>query len=446
MQKVALKTSQYNVKFYFMVGLVLSLYAISKSYEIESLSYIASIISVIFCLFAPIEKSILLVFCVCPNTYFSMLGTSAICGWLAILCAIRLVIKNKGKTVLPVIMTAMLLLTYSIAIIFLNDNTSFFSAAIKILGLMLLLGMIPMTYREATMIIVEKLMDAYVLGAVLGACLGVLHYLLHGMNVLATELNSLRFVGLANDPNYLSATFCFAISLILVKLYFGSKSAKVDMLCLGILSIAGVITLSRAFIVCYALVIIFYLLVICLRGSLKVRYLLLVIIFAVVGYALFYEKIEAVLNMVVFRFTNNQYSGGGGRLEVWQWYLKQFASSLKSFFFGSTPGTVVYEAGLVNHIEHNTFIQLLYELGVVGAFIYVSTILSSTISYGSVLPSTKTKNYGIGYLPLIAVIGPYFFLSALTGENFILTLALALIVKKCIDHKVIDNTTAPQQI
>lgn len=424
-----------NIVQYIFFAITLVLFAIEKSYNIAFCGYAGVILAVFCCLFAPINVAIALVFYLCPNTYFVMLDTSAICGYLAITCVIRLFFITRFKIPLRAFISVLLLLGYSFLMMVINENQAFVIASVKITCLVLVIALLPASVnkREKVSTEIYDLSQSYISGAVTGAIFGILHYLVHGMQLLATGQNSLRFVGLANDPNYLSATFCFAISLILINIFLNKKISKKNILGLFVLSVTGFITLSRAFIVCFLFIMLYYYFMSGLHRKIKVGYVISIPIIAIVVYILFYEKFNHVFNLIIFRFTDSQYAGGGGRIEVWQWYMGQFFSSAKKFLFGSIPAAVVFNAGLISHIEHNTFIQMLYELGIVGTFIYISSVTSSCTSYRMIYPMSRIKNYGISFLPIIAVIGPYFFLSALTGENFCLAFTFAMAMKICID-------------
>lgn len=93
-----------------------------------------------------------------------------------------------------------------------------------------------------------------------------------------------------------------------------------------------------------------------------------------------------------------------GRSEIWRDYFKFFSSHLFSDTFGRGLGYIT----LNNAAAHNTYIDLLYQLGVVGTTCLLSIIAGGFKRYRCNY-NRSIVNYGV----LICIMGMYLFLSEL---------------------------------
>ena len=151
------------------------------------------------------------------------------------------------------------------------------------------------------------------------------------------------------------------------------------------------------------------------------------IIILIVGGVLFIA-FRNLLDGIINRFNDDRATAGGGRIELWTYYLQQFSSSIKTILVGSKPSVMLYAERSVLDIEHNTFIQMIYELGIIGSLIYLVCLFLPAQNIKARFHKKRNPRSVIYCLPIFGAIAPYFFLSALTGENFCLTLAFAMFV------------------
>ena len=175
---------------------VIALFAFSKSFTLPQLSYLAGALCISFILLASLEKGIQLLFIVCPNTYFAMIGSTAICGWIAIALTFKIIfLKQIAMQKKALVLFS--LVAYSVLIYFLFGYQTFLSSSIKIFGLLFVVLTFPSfiackeknTLRDMTI----RLIDCYVLGTILGILFGYMHYFVNGLSIIASNIYSSRF-------------------------------------------------------------------------------------------------------------------------------------------------------------------------------------------------------------------------------------------------------------
>ena len=97
-----------------------------------------------------------------------------------------------------------------------------------------------------------------------------------------------------------------------------------------------------------------------------------------------------------------------GRSEIWVEYLEYVYSHPDVMLFGKGVGAGFFSG----HAPHNSYVDILYHLGIVGSFLLIVCIIS-----GGIQMRIKTKNL-LNYSVLIGILIAYFFLSQLHGYEF----------------------------
>lgn len=217
---------------------------------------------------------------------------------------------------------------------------------------------------------------------------------------LYVEFQYERFKGLQNDPNYYNSSLI--ICLLFLCYLFIQKKANSSFFILSLACIYfGVLTYSKSF---FVMLLLWIGVVICYAFTNK-RYLLSFFL-AGIGVLsvllLFSGRIQAV-NVLLNRFTDS--SGvTSGRVEIWGLFLQHFRESPLALLFGNGFESLIYQT----HASHNTYIDMIYYFGVVGALLF-SYLIRICIKQRE----TKRKHsYAIVFL--VFVFGAYFFLSGIT--------------------------------
>lgn len=126
--------------------------------------------------------------------------------------------------------------------------------------------------------------------------------------------------------------------------------------------------------------------------------------------ACFYLQIPA-LKIVVDRFMSSNTLDGmdvnkltTGRTDIWIMYAKYLINNSHVFIFGQGVGADYY-----NHTPHNTYIDILYFLGVIGSALRLLSLLAISKQSRHI----KTKRNILNYSVMICIVVMYFFLSEL---------------------------------
>ena len=418
-------SDNYDGRIAFAIGIVTSL-CFGYNYFANNvmLVYFASALLFIGVSFLSIEKATILLFIICPNTYFIMIGSSAICGYLAIVLLVRLLWINpriKSKVFIPVVVFIIYVIMQAVMLDIYIRIVPF----IKSLVFVLLFSLLYDCYSDRAKDLTNRICEAYIFGALMSCILSIALYIIFGRRVISLSVFD-RFTGLTKDPNYFSATLAFAFSLALTICLKKMKFSIIDIVSILILVVTGLLTLSRGFLLTIVVVGIFCIIsVLKTRGSKKIG-LVLGIIIGSLSLILILRSMQSVWNSFVARIHDDTYSGGSGRTDYWLLYLQRIGSSIIGIVFGNGPEKLLVDSGYVRDVSHNTFLDLLYEFGILGSLIY-STIY---INFGNQLKSINNHfRIEIGYfLPLMAIVVSYSLLTALTGDNFVLTVLLSVSV------------------
>ncbi|MGL4453000.1 MAG: hypothetical protein ACRCTZ_17715 [Sarcina sp.] len=183
----------------------------------------------------------------------------------------------------------------------------------------------------------------------------------------ASVASAIRYGGLFNDSNFISVVLLFCICFTITVLN-KNKLAKKRKINLGILLLIiigfGFSTSSKMFLVCLGIIGIWYFGKLLINFQLKKISLFLLLV--VIGFLVAYEN--GVLDGILFRL--NSLSGGqgdfsNGRIDIALKYFEEFYNNIGVFLCGIGMYDRVY---LDNISTHNTWISMIYQMGVIGTF------------------------------------------------------------------------------
>lgn len=213
-----------------------------------------------------------------------------------------------------------------------------------------------------------------------------------------------RLAGLYGDPNYYSITLMLLLCAIIV-LYLKSEINIVKSVILsGIIIYFAVQTLSKSAILMLAFPA-FFLIYVLLK---KRKYFLafIGIGLGIVFFIMLKSNRIPFLSLALERFSNNTTDITSGRTAIWSKYLNYFIENPLVVLFGRS---VLYNE-LNGHVPHNTYFDIIYQLGILGGFILIIIIIKC---FGNNRLKTSRKKNIINYSLLIVVLIMYFFLSEL---------------------------------
>lgn len=230
-----------------------------------------------------------------------------------------------------------------------------------------------------------------------------------------------RFTGLDTDPNYYALSIIISLCLI-VFMYHRREIKTIPAVIQVVLLLSfALLTYSKSVL----LMLIFPVLYLAISNYKREKYILQIILIicavGVVGYALA-GNIQAV-NIIITRMTVNTNLNGltTGRIELWEAYLNYFDEHIIKTIFGFGLGAGY--APNVNRAVHNSYIESVYHLGVLG-FLWLVYILKKC--------SRINRNRDIlNYSVLICIMIMYLFLNELFYYDAPFHFLLAFIVMNC---------------
>lgn len=255
----------------------------------------------------------------------------------------------------------------------------------------------------------------FIVGHLLSGILGFFREQTRIVTLLETDYvgETVRFSGLAFDCNFLAMTSV----LILCYLFFKAHEYKpiVWMTMAGLTLVMGMLTYSKSFYLCCAVILVFATLK--QRGKMR-KYLGVFYLMATVAVLLFHEEIGRSMDVILGRFGKIETMDDltTGRYSLWIMYLSKQFASVKSTFFGT--GWVV-----TDRAAHNLLLQLLSQFGIIGT---LTDYLYFHICYSKLVGSKRLDGFDVCTLLLVAML--LFNLSAYTNAALWANLFVMLLI------------------
>lgn len=172
------------------------------------------------------------------------------------------------------------------------------------------------------------------------------------------------------NPNYL-AYICLCCIEGIAFLVYKKQSKIIDLIYISLLSVFGLLTMSKKFIVC-ALIFLF-LFLLSQKGKLKT--FLYVVIIIIVVLLVFQQVFPTAYDALLLRFNQDDMSTGRG--DIFSYFNEQLMSDMGLLLFG--VGLQGYGDKLLTRydfsIPHNGFQELLVMWGIPGLLIFVSFLI-----------------------------------------------------------------------
>lgn len=329
--------------------------------------------------------------------------------------------KSKGRIKQTVLLSGGILLVYALASSLLIGNLPI----TRIVNLLLWFFIAYVIFDTTkTGITVEG--TSFVYGVILTGIIGLVKDYIPNLSselVKAQYLNEStgvfveRFAGLWNDPNgytvfIICSLFVIQWELINNKINFGGFVIKAV-----VLSVFGLLTLSKS---CILMMLLFWICFILFQRNVSKMMKMVMIVLFFACLVLLYLRYSDMVQEVIYRFTKGN-SGSSISLAalttyrslIWRDYLVAIWSG--NFLFGSG-----IDAPLIGgYACHNSYIQLLYEWGIIGGMVYIGTWI------GVLKQSPKTLHRR-NWFPFLFLIVLVLFISCVYIEFLYLLLPLSL--------------------
>ena len=267
----------------------------------------------------------------------------------------------------------------------------------------------------------------YILGIVLTSLIAALNIIPNlvdyiGSNNMRYEYVWVsRFAGMYGDPNYYSINVIISLCLVVV-LNHKKQLATLPSICLAVILLvfAGMTMSKSAFLMLILPAIL--LLYAKINKKNYAVFLCVIIVCAVFMTALFSGKIE-LFNKIIYRLKNAKdfSSLTTGRYKLWQNYLAFLLDNPKVVLFGRGLGAGILE----DHAAHNTYIDVIYYLGIVGTTLLVSAFYTMIR-----IKKKSTRSNLLNYSVWICIAMMYFFLSELFYFDWAFHIIIAISISK----------------
>lgn len=231
----------------------------------------------------------------------------------------------------------------------------------------------------------------------------------------------IRFAGLYNDPNYYAVNVIIAMCLVIVMFHCKKMSTLYATVTLSILVLFVGLTSSKSalFMLALPMILLLY------SNSKNRRHFiqLVFILVVIIGAVLIIAGRITIFDIVFERLSqaDDIESLTTGRSRIWKEYLSYFAEHAELLIFGRGLG-----AGLINRsASHNTYIDILYYLGIVGGALMLGML-------GSIAKQRESNNDKcfLNSSVALCITIMYAFLGQLFYFDLIFQLYLAIVVWK----------------
>ncbi len=246
----------------------------------------------------------------------------------------------------------------------------------------------------------------------------------------------IRFAGMYGDPNYYSINLIISLCLLVVLNHKKELSALSSIFLASIAVSFVIMTVSKSpfIMLAFPLILLFY-------STIKKKnyfiFLILCILATVFIFALFLGEIE-LFDVILYRFdkATDINSLTTGRSYIWMNYIEYLIQHPFHALLGGGVGSAI----LNGRVAHNTYIDMLYHLGLAGTILTVSTFLS--------MRKRMMKNFQsnlLNYSIWICIAIMYFFLSELFHFDWLFHFIIAISVSMSNMNQVQEETLCAER-
>ncbi len=331
-------------------------------------------------------------FCLLGNQIGIILYVSCILV-LLIKSYIILFVKDKIKIDFKIIILTLILVLYCL-LPFKYINTATFVNISAFLFLILILNLY---YRKKEIFDVCLFIRILSISIMLASLLGLLYptsdYLSSLIQPIYLTENISRFSALFSHPNTLAIMCEICLSLLTFLLF--TKKNTIDIIIFSIISIVGIFTFSKTFIILFSLLLITIFIKCMIANYKKTLIVSFIVLLCAICILLIFPTIFSIF---VDRFIgsinecNNFYDFMNmlttDRFSLWTIYCKEIVVNPVILFFGKGVGA--HTIDLLG--AHNTFISLFYQMGIIGVAL-LSTIIGIIIA--KIVKTHGFNNYAL---------------------------------------------------
>lgn len=262
------------------------------------------------------------------------------------------------------------------------------------LWLKLMAGWVLMSYfvHNADIDKVKYISLSFALGIIFSSLWGLVKFDIPQLAIYINDTNGEymlgeridRFCGLYYDPNYYAVSVIMALFMMLNLGALGKIDKRIAFPLSAILLYFGAMTYSKMFMLAALLTILTQLNNVIRYSKNKFIVFLVLVVIAIIAIPRFIES--SFVAHFSDRFQTRDLTSG--RFDLVSSYLTYIFSNIDILFLGKGLGGELYGT----HGPHNTFVESLYYLGLIGTTIYTMTI-SKIFSKNRLITRRTPKNY-----------------------------------------------------
>lgn len=337
--------------------------------------------------------------------------------------AIVLIAFREKKFDLKFLISLSIFICYILLICLINLTFDFANFIKQIMNIIILYFFV----RTVDKAVYKSIILFYVFGVVAASIIGLFskyipnfYEYIQYVNGMVDGVDHTRFTGLSGDPNYYSVNLILSFSGIILLNYRNELKFSFWLL-FACLTIFGLLTLSKSFILMY-----FFVCIMLIYTCVKKRKFFVLIIFCIAFIIILTLGILGVIpivNSIVERLTSfdDFNSLTTGRFNLWKMYLNYFDVNINTFILGN--GILV--RWLNDKAAHNTYIDYLYYLGLVGTIL---NLICWKVCFLACEEKRKLKLLNLCGITIIIIM--YFFLSMFFAYDLIFHVMIAWIYFK----------------
>lgn len=381
--------------------------------------YPAALCGIVLFLFCRIETCYVLIFFLLPFANIFKINTDAISieTLLFAILVVRMFLNGKDKKT-SFIVLLILTVCYSIIISSMGKLIAIVSLAFGFIFVYESKRIDVVCFRWALLAFTAGICMSSTLALFRGSLPLLNNYVKDIMQKLGEGYYVDRFAGLQGNPNYYTMDISIAISCI-VALFCIRRAGFIHVIGLALLTVFGFLSLSKSFLVIWV-VLLAALVIFSFTSGAKSFIKTLLLVLVLMG-AVYYFAFDTV-NIYVQRFFGSSITTLSdfttSRTSIWSMYFEAMRDNLGILFFGNgIHGTLVNATG-----SHNTYIELVYSVGIIGTFLYMATMRAAIV-----LPCRRRRRVWL-YIPVFVLLIRLIAIGALTFDNLWYYLSLIYVL------------------
>ncbi|HHX31537.1 MAG TPA: hypothetical protein GX712_02970 [Bacteroidales bacterium] len=277
------------------------------------------------------------------------------------------------------------------------------NSIIRLIDLCLAFLLMSLVFSQKEKLNLHRILVFFSLGIILASFLGLFDDYIPGLSPFMNQIKLKlgqgeyinRFCGINVNPNAYTMDISIALAgwfgLVVAK-----QTNKLDYIIIIILSVFGAMSISKSFLVMYAILLLFVLISLgrqnlssLIKGVLIIGLLCIVTFFIIDK-----EYINAYINRLVLDINSSMSlsSVTTGRLDIWKGYLYYVFSDAKVLLFGEGLGADYF----MTRATHNYFLEMIYYMGIIGSVLY---LLCIKVAFPQ--RNVSVKRALVNYLPII---------------------------------------------